>query len=163
MNGDNVVAAILFGADRTVAGQHVLMAEAATEPLALTFGGNPRLVLCQIPEEIWRNLVELNRQMMRRKTQRRRADMCGWLLPGRKGRYASLRYATNCGLGQSRRMESSTLNCQAVKRVVRPMSGFKSFESGAVTIAGIQPMHMICPFLITNELRMARHFCSRAG
>ncbi len=32
---------------------------------------------------------------------------------------------------------------RAVKRVVRPMLGFKSFRSGAATLAGIELMHMI--------------------
>jgi putative transposase len=32
---------------------------------------------------------------------------------------------------------------RAVKRVVRPMLGFKSFRSAAVTLAGIEVMHMI--------------------
>jgi transposase-like protein len=32
---------------------------------------------------------------------------------------------------------------RAVKRVVRPMMGFKSFRSAAATLAGIELMHMI--------------------
>jgi putative transposase len=32
---------------------------------------------------------------------------------------------------------------RAIKRLTRPMLGFKSFWSAAVTLAGIEPMHMI--------------------
>lgn len=32
---------------------------------------------------------------------------------------------------------------RAVKRVVRPMMGFKSFRSAAATLAGVEFMHMI--------------------
>lgn len=32
---------------------------------------------------------------------------------------------------------------RAVKRIVRPMLGFKSFHSARITLAGIELMHMI--------------------
>jgi transposase-like protein len=32
---------------------------------------------------------------------------------------------------------------RAVKRVTRPMLGFKSFDAGQCTLAGIELMHMI--------------------
>ena len=34
-------------------------------------------------------------------------------------------------------------DCRAVKRIVRPMLGFKSFGCACVLIAGIETMHMI--------------------
>jgi putative transposase len=53
---------------------------------------------------------------------------------------------------------------RAVKRLVRPMLGFKSFRSAAATIAGIELMHMIHKGQLrtTGELRPAQQFYSLA-
>ena len=53
---------------------------------------------------------------------------------------------------------------RAIKRLTRPMLGFKSFWSAAATLAGIELMHMIRKgqLLITGELRPARQFYSLA-
>ena len=53
----------------------------------------------------------------------------------------------------------------AIKRLVRPMLGFKSFRSAAVTLAGIELMHMIRrgPLRTTGEMCPARQFYSLAG
>jgi transposase-like protein len=49
--------------------------------------------------------------------------------------------------------------------LVRPMLGFKSFRSAAVTLAGIELMHMIRKgqLLPTGEMRPSRQFYSLAG
>jgi len=54
---------------------------------------------------------------------------------------------------------------RAVKRVVRPMLGFKSFRSAAATIAGIELMHMIRKgqLCATGKLRPAQQFYALAG
>jgi transposase-like protein len=54
---------------------------------------------------------------------------------------------------------------RAVKRVVRPMLGFKSFRSAAATIAGIELMHMIrkSQMRTTGKLRPAQQFSALAG
>ena len=54
---------------------------------------------------------------------------------------------------------------RAVKRVVRPMLGFKSFRSAAATVAGIELMHMIRKgqMRTTGELRPAQQFYALAG
>jgi transposase-like protein len=54
---------------------------------------------------------------------------------------------------------------RAVKRVVRPMLGFKSFRSAAATIAGIELMHMIRKGQLhaTSKLRPALQFYALAG
>jgi putative transposase len=54
---------------------------------------------------------------------------------------------------------------RAIKRLVRPMLGFKSFRSAAVTLAGIELMHMIRKGQLrtTREVRPARQFYSLAG
>ena len=54
---------------------------------------------------------------------------------------------------------------RAVKRVVRPMLGFKSFRSAAATIAGIELMHMIRKgqMRTTGKLRPAQQFSALAG
>ncbi len=54
---------------------------------------------------------------------------------------------------------------RSVKRVVRPMLGFKSFRSAASTIAGIELMHMIRKgqMCATGELRPAQQFYALAG
>jgi transposase-like protein len=39
---------------------------------------------------------------------------------------------------------------QAVKRLVRPMLGFKSFWAARCTIAGIEVMHAICKGQLVN-------------
>ena len=54
---------------------------------------------------------------------------------------------------------------RAVKRVVRPMLGFKSFRSAAATIAGIELMHMIRKgqMRATGKLRPARQFIRWRG
>ena len=47
---------------------------------------------------------------------------------------------------------------RAIKRQTRPMLGFKSFWSAAVTLAGVELMHMIRKgqVLLTNELSPAQ-------
>ena len=54
---------------------------------------------------------------------------------------------------------------RAIKRLLRPMLGFKSFRSAAVTLAGIELMHMIrkVPLQTTGEVCPARQFYSLAG
>jgi putative transposase len=54
---------------------------------------------------------------------------------------------------------------RAIKRLVRPMLGFKSFRSAAVTLAGVELMHMIRKgqLLPTGEVRPAQQFLSLAG
>ena len=54
---------------------------------------------------------------------------------------------------------------RAVKRVVRPMLGFKSFRSAAATIAGIELMHMIRKGQLRaiGKLRPAQQFYALAG
>jgi len=54
---------------------------------------------------------------------------------------------------------------RAIKRVARPMLGFKSFRSAAVTLAGIELMHMIRKgqLRMTGELRPAQLFYSLAA
>jgi putative transposase len=54
---------------------------------------------------------------------------------------------------------------RAIKRLVRPMLGFKSFRSAAVTLTGIELMHMIRKgqLLWTGEMCPARQFYSLAG
>ncbi|MGA8172901.1 MAG: IS6 family transposase [Methylocystis sp.] len=54
---------------------------------------------------------------------------------------------------------------RAVKRVVRPMLGFKSFRSAAATIAGIELMHMIRKGQLhaASKLRPALQFYALAG
>src|SRR5882757_5902645 len=56
-------------------------------------------------------------------------------------------------------------NHRAIKRLIRPMLGFKSFRSAAVTLAGIELMHMIRKgqLVPTDEVRPARQFYSLAG
>ena len=48
---------------------------------------------------------------------------------------------------------------RAIKRLIRPMLGFKSFRSAAVTLAGIELMHMIRKGQLqtTGEVRPARN------
>jgi transposase-like protein len=54
---------------------------------------------------------------------------------------------------------------RAVKRLVRPMLGFKSFRSAHVTLTGIELMHMIRKGQLqtTGELRPAQAFYSLAA
>lgn len=54
---------------------------------------------------------------------------------------------------------------RAIKRAVRPMLGFKSFRSAAITLAGIELMHMIRKGQLSaaGELRPAQQFYSLAG
>jgi transposase-like protein len=54
---------------------------------------------------------------------------------------------------------------RAVKRLVRPMLGFKSFRSAAATLAGIELMHMIRKgqLRMRGKLRPAQQFYSLAG
>lgn len=56
---------------------------------------------------------------------------------------------------------------RAVKRIVRPMLGFKSFQSARLTLAGIELMHMLKKgqMILTNgqELSAAEQFCSLAA
>jgi putative transposase len=53
----------------------------------------------------------------------------------------------------------------AIKRPIRPMLGFKSFRSAAVTLASIELMHMIRKdqLLLTGEMCPRRQFYSLAG
>jgi len=53
---------------------------------------------------------------------------------------------------------------RAIKRLVRPMLGFQSFWSAAVTLVGIELMHMIRKgqLLATDKLRPAQQFYSLA-
>jgi putative transposase len=54
---------------------------------------------------------------------------------------------------------------RAIKRLIRPMLGFKSFRSAAVTLAGIELMHMIRKGQLraTGEVCPAQQFYSLAG
>ena len=54
---------------------------------------------------------------------------------------------------------------RAIKRAVRPMLGFKSFWSAAITLAGIELMHMIRKGQLkaAGKLRPAHQFYSLAG
>ncbi len=54
---------------------------------------------------------------------------------------------------------------RAIKRLTRPMLGFKSFRSAAVTLAGIELMHMIRKGQLrtTGEMCPVRLFYSLAG
>ena len=54
---------------------------------------------------------------------------------------------------------------RAIERQVRPMMGFKSFRSAAVTLAGIELMHMIRKDQLTaaGRLRPANQFYSLAS
>jgi putative transposase len=54
---------------------------------------------------------------------------------------------------------------RAIKRLIRPMLGFKSFRSAAVTLAGVELMHMIRKgqLVPTGEVRPAQQFYSLAG
>jgi putative transposase len=54
---------------------------------------------------------------------------------------------------------------RAIKRLVRPMMGFKAFWSAAVTLAGIEMMHMIRKRQLraAGKLRPAQQFYSLAG
>jgi len=56
---------------------------------------------------------------------------------------------------------------RAINRLVRPMLGFKSFRSAAVTLAGIELMHMIRKgqFAIDgpDEMSFADQFYALAG
>jgi putative transposase len=54
---------------------------------------------------------------------------------------------------------------RAIKRAVRPMLGFKSFWSAAITLAGIELMHMIRKGQLSaaGKLRPAQQFYSLAG
>jgi transposase-like protein len=53
---------------------------------------------------------------------------------------------------------------RAIKRLARPMLGFKSFQSAAVTLTGIELMHMIRKgqLLVTGKLCPAQQFYSLA-
>jgi putative transposase len=54
---------------------------------------------------------------------------------------------------------------RAIKRMARPMLGFQSFRSAAVTFIGIELMHMIRKGRLktTGKLRPAQQFYSLAG
>jgi putative transposase len=54
---------------------------------------------------------------------------------------------------------------RAIKRMVRAMLGFKAFRSAAITIAGIEIMHMICKCRLrsTDKLCPTQQFYSLAG
>jgi transposase-like protein len=71
-------------------------------------------------------------------------------------------------VGSSWRMDEAYVKVKgrfSVKRVVRPMLGFKSFRSAASTIAGIELMHMIRKgqMCATGELRPAQQFYAAGG
>ena len=53
---------------------------------------------------------------------------------------------------------------RAIKRQTRPMLGFKSFWTAAVTLAGVELMHMIRKgqLTLTGELYPAQQFYSLA-
>jgi transposase-like protein len=57
------------------------------------------------------------------------------------------------------------IEIRQIKRLVRPMLGFKSFRSAAVTLAGIELMHMIRKGQLqtTGEMCPAQEFYSLAG
>ncbi len=57
------------------------------------------------------------------------------------------------------------LDHRAIKRMTRPMPGFKSFWSAETTIAGIEIMHRIRKGQLrsTGKLRPAQQFYSPAG
>ncbi|BDV36109.1 hypothetical protein SS37A_36390 (plasmid) [Methylocystis iwaonis] len=54
---------------------------------------------------------------------------------------------------------------RAIKRVVRPALGFKSFRSAAATLAGVELMHMIRKGQLqtTGKLRPAKQFYALAA
>jgi putative transposase len=54
---------------------------------------------------------------------------------------------------------------RAIKRLVRPMLGFKSFRAAGVTLAGIELMHIIREGQLwtTGEMCPAQQFYSLAG
>jgi putative transposase len=56
-------------------------------------------------------------------------------------------------------------NHRAIKRMTRPMLGFKSFWSAAITLAGIELMHMIrkCQLKGRAKSRPAQQFYSLAA
>jgi len=71
----------------------------------------------------------------------------------------------NIGLRQSKYLNNIVeQDHRAIKRQTRPMLGFKSFWSAAVTLAGVELMHMIRKgqLLLTGELCPARQFYSLA-
>jgi len=54
---------------------------------------------------------------------------------------------------------------RAIKRMARPMLGFKSFRSAAAILAGVELMHMNRKgqLLATGKLRPVQQFYSLAG
>ena len=54
---------------------------------------------------------------------------------------------------------------RAIKRMTRPMLGFKSFWSAAITLAAIELMHMICKGQLKSRAksRPAQQFYSLAA
>ena len=70
--------------------------------------------------------------------------------------------AANCALTLNNVVEQDH---RAVKRQVRPMMGFKSFWSAAVTLAGIELIHMLRKGQLkaTGRLRPAQQFYSLAS
>ena len=54
---------------------------------------------------------------------------------------------------------------RAIQRLMRPILGFKSFWSAAVTLAGVELLHMIRKGQLrtTGELCRAQQFYSMAG
>jgi putative transposase len=54
---------------------------------------------------------------------------------------------------------------RAIKQLVRPMLGFKSFRSAAVTLAGVELMHLIRKGQLrtASEVWPARQFYSLVG
>ena len=74
-----------------------------------------------------------------------------------------------CGVGTAL-VDGDLLRCtaeqdhRAIKRMTRPMLGFKSFWSAAITLAGIEIMHMIRKgqLICQGTLTPAQHFYSLA-
>ena len=79
-----------------------------------------------------------------------------FLLTAKRDRKAASRFLRDNIVEQDHR---------AVKRVVRPMLGFKSFRSAAATIADIELRHMIRKgqMRATGKLRPAQQFYALAG
>jgi putative transposase len=78
------------------------------------------------------------------------------LLTAKRDRKAALRFLRRSIVEHDHR---------AIKRLARPMLGFKSFRSAAVTLAGIKLMHMIRKGRLrtTGNLRPAQQLYSLAG
>ena len=109
-----------------------------------------------------------------RKTVRRWLRAGGapfWRKPQRAGGLAPYhdhldrRWTEGCRNAAQLWRELVTIGFVGRPGTVRPMLGFKSFRSAAVTLAGIELMHMIRKgqLLPTGEMCPARQFYSLAG